>query len=125
MAVETFASTLNHPALQRYLLAVATPTLEAAVRAGAEYLQIRPSQSGPGVRAIDEENSEAYRVSPITSETLMTTMMGVMQRHLSQLEKMAAKTEQGRTKKGQEKATKKCWGCQKERHLRRDCPTQP
>lgn len=125
MAVETFASTLNHPALQRHLLAVATPTLETAVRAGGEYLQIRPSQSGPAVRAIDEEGSEADRVSPVTSETLMTTMMGVMQGLISQLEKMAARTEQGRAKKGQEKAAKKCWGCQKEGHLRRDCPTQP
>ena len=55
MAVETFTSTFNHPALQRHILAVATPTLETAVQAGGEYLQIRPSQSGPAVRAIDEE----------------------------------------------------------------------
>ena len=38
MTVETFASTLNNPPLQRHLLAVATPTLEAAVRAGGEYI---------------------------------------------------------------------------------------
>ena len=64
-------------------------------------------------------------MSLVTSETLMTTMMGVMQRLISQLEKMAVRTEQGRAKKGQEKAAKKCWGCQKKGHLRRDCPTQP
>ena len=122
---ETFASTLNNPALQRHLLAVDTPTLEAAVRAGGEYLQIPPSQGGPAVRAIDDEISEADRVSLVTSETPITTMMGVMQEILSQLEKMAARTEQGRAKKGQEKTTKKCWGCQKEGHLRRDCFTQP
>ena len=59
-------------------------------------------------------------MSPVTSETLMTTMMGVMQGLLSQLEKMAVRTEQDRAKKSQEKTTKKCWGCQKEGHLRRD-----
>ena len=125
MAVETFASTLNHPALQRHLLAVDTPTLEVAVRAGGEYLQIRPSQSGTAVRTVDDESSETDRVSPVTSESLMTTMIGVMQGLLSQLEKMAAKTEQGQAKKSQEKTAKKCWGCQKEGHLRKNCPTQP
>ena len=125
MAVETFASTLNHPALQRHLLAVDTPTLEVAVRAGGEYLQIRPSQSGTAVRAVDDEGSETDRVSPVTSETLMTAMMGVIQGLLSQLEKMVARSEQGRAKKSQEKTAKKCWGCHEEGHLRKDCPTQP
>ena len=76
MAVDTFTSTLNHPALQRHLLAVDTPTLEAVVRAEGEYLQIPPSQGGSAVRAIDDEISEADRVSPVTSETLMTTHDG-------------------------------------------------
>ena len=83
MAVETFASTLNQSALQRHLLAVDSPTLEVAVPAGGEYLQIRPSQGGTAVKTVDDESSETDRVSPVTSETLMTTMMEVMQGLLS------------------------------------------
>ena len=101
-------------------MAVDTPTLEVAVRIGGEYLQIQPSQGRTAVRAVDDESNETDRVSLVTSETLMTTIMGVMQGLLSQLEKMAVRTEQDRAKKSQEKTTKKCWGFQKEGHLRRD-----
>ena len=55
MTAETFASTLNNPPLQRHLLAVETPMLEAAVRVGGEYLQIRPSTSGPVIRKLERQ----------------------------------------------------------------------
>ena len=86
MAVETFASTLNNHSLQRHLLAVATPTLEAAVPAGSEYMQIRPSQNTSAIRVVDEEVGETDRVSPVTSETLMKNMTRVLQGLRSQLE---------------------------------------
>lgn len=41
MVVATFASTTGNGYLQRHLLAMPTPTLEDAVRAGNEYLQIQ------------------------------------------------------------------------------------
>ena len=59
MTVEAFASTLNNPPLQRHLLAVETSTLEAAVRAGGEYLQIRLSTSGPAIWMVKDETGEA------------------------------------------------------------------
>ena len=40
MTLEAFTSTLAHLGLQRHLLLAETPTLEAAVRAGNEYLQL-------------------------------------------------------------------------------------
>ena len=77
--VETFVSTLSNPPLQWHLLAVATPTLEVAVRAGSEYLQIRPSQSNTAIRMVDEETGETDRVNPVTSETLMSSMIEILQ----------------------------------------------
>lgn len=41
VVLETFCSTLGNAYLQRHLLAVATPTVKDAVRAGNEFLQIR------------------------------------------------------------------------------------
>lgn len=40
MAVETSCSTLDNAYLQRHLLAVETPTVEAAVQARNEFLQV-------------------------------------------------------------------------------------
>ena len=68
MAVDTFASTIGNGYLQRHLLAVPTPTLEAAVRAGNEYLQIqtgRPITPRHHTQMVDdggEDDEETIRV---------------------------------------------------------------
>ena len=43
MLVDVFSATLGNAYLQRHLLAVHAPTLELAVRAGNEFLQIQPT----------------------------------------------------------------------------------
>ena len=62
MLVDMFSATLGNAYLQRHLLAVHAPTLERAVRAGNEYLQIQPTnfrQTGrPSVTQVaDEEDT--------------------------------------------------------------------
>lgn len=46
MVMEQFLFSLGHLGLQHHILAVDAPNLEAAVRAGTEYLQIAPKYTG-------------------------------------------------------------------------------
>ena len=68
---------------------------------------------------------ETDRVNPVTFETLMGNMMGVLQELMSQLERLTTRSESSRPQKEAGKMPKKCWGCHKEGHLRKDCPTHP
>ena len=86
VAVETFAATLNHAHLQRHLLAGDIPSLETAVRAGNEFLQIHPSYGNQAVQAMeDEEVADLAGVSTVSTESMMNTMMGVLQSMVNQL----------------------------------------
>ena len=44
--------------MQRHILAIPTPTLEAAVRAGNEFLQVRPNMIGSGIRVVQPGEPE-------------------------------------------------------------------
>ena len=61
LLVDQFSSTLGNAGLQRHLLAVPTPTLEDAVRAGNEFLQVQPTlqrPARPSIQTVDEEEEE-------------------------------------------------------------------
>lgn len=53
MALDAFMSSLGNRELQRHLLAVPTPNLDAAVRAGNDYLQIPPTANRYHVRTLE------------------------------------------------------------------------
>ena len=78
MRIETFGNTLGYLPLQRHLLAVHTPTLEDAVRAGNEFLQIRPAneKGSTSVRQIEDEEEEED-LNP--TDKVLTTLMKAMQ----------------------------------------------
>ena len=78
MRVETLGNTLGYLPLQRHLLAVPTPTLKDAVRAGNEFLQIRPAneKGSTSIRQIEDEEEEED-LNP--TEKVLTTLMKVMQ----------------------------------------------
>ena len=82
MAVDTFLGSLGNAYLQRHLLAIPTPTLEAAVRAGNEFLQVQPNMIGSGIRVIQpgkpEKALEQVAVANIDQDP-MTTMLKIMQ----------------------------------------------
>ena len=82
MAVDTFCGSLENAYLQIHLLAIPTLTLEAAVRAGNEFLQLQPNMVGPGIQAVQsekpEEELEQVAVANINKDS-MTTMLKIMQ----------------------------------------------
>ena len=141
MAVDTFCGTLGNVYLQRHLLAVPTPTLEAAVRAGNEYLQVRPSiashQAQPfrsDVRAVQpdetgqgeggrgpEEPIVVARTTPNTLELLLTSVTDLA-KEVAKL-KLYIHRPQSTTESGtRKKEMARCWGCNQEGHQRRSCP---
>jgi len=70
LALDTFVASVGNPSLQRHLLAVNPATLEEAVRAGGEYLQVKtPYQVG--VRQVEGEDGVA--VQPIEDPIATST----------------------------------------------------
>ena len=81
MRMETFCNTLGYLPLQRHLLAVPIHTLEDAVRAGNEYLQIKPAgeRGGTNIRQVgDEEEVSSPTEKALT--TLMKTMLQLVEK---------------------------------------------
>ena len=122
MKLETFCSTLGYMPLQRHLLAVPTNTLEDAVRAGNEFLQIKPGgeKGSTSVRQVGDEEEE---------EVLSNTdkvLAGLVQAMQQLAEKVGALQEQPRRVNRKETPGNQrlCWECGKEGHLRRNCPNQ-
>ena len=70
MVIDLFCTSLGYPALQRHLLAVALPTLDAAVQAGNAYLQVQTGPSNynrPATRMLVEETElELHKESSST-----------------------------------------------------------
>ena len=122
MALETFAHTLGNAYLQRHLLAVQANTLEAAVRAGNEFLHIKStSDRGHGnttVRMVREEEEEAA-VNLI--EDPLTSVLQKLAEAVTQLQPRDRQTAGPRKSEGRGRPS--CWRCGEEGHLQRDCPT--
>lgn len=130
MVLDTFCNTIGNSYLQRHFLAVDTETVEDAVRAGNEYLQIRTgadrSRNRPLVNQIDEPEPEVGAVC--TTESVLATMLQTMQQMAAQMALQMERMQAGppaRPQKRKELGTKPgaCWNCGQDGHRRRDCPT--
>ena len=122
MRVEIFGNTLGYLPLQRHLLAVHTPTLEDAVRAGNEFLQIRPAneKGSTSVRQVeDEEEEEDSNPTGKVLTTLLKAMQQLMEK-MGQFQQLPTRSSQ----KGDPNKERLCWGCGKSGHLKRNCPLQ-
>lgn len=122
MKLETFCSTLGYMPLQRHLLAVHTHTLEDAVRAGNEFLQIKPGgeKNNTSIRQVGEEEEEE---APNHTDKVLAGLVQAMQQLAERVEALQGQSR--RITRGDTSSNQRlCWGCGKEGHLRRSCPSQ-
>ena len=88
LRLEIFCSTLGYLPLQRQLLAVPTYTLENAVRAGKEFLQIRPGneRGSTNVCRIEDEDEEEVMNPTENGLTTLTKSMRQLVEKVRQLQ---------------------------------------
>ena len=112
MAVDTFCGSLENAYLQRHLLAIPTPTLEAAVRAGNEFLQVRPNMIGSGIRTVQPGEPEE-------EQDPMTTMLKIMQDLVADVKNLKTRIAAGNHNPGSSETGEPaalCWNCNQPGH---------
>ena len=113
-----------------------TPNLEMAVRAGNDYLQIKPTGPMPTIRAVDgepEDNGPRVQVAQTMESTLATLTKMILQlgEKIEKLENEHKHPVQSRTfgssgrPPEEQRQPGQCWGCGQPGHFRRDCRTRP
>jgi len=124
MVIDTFCSTLGNAYLQRHLLAFPIRTLEAAVQAGSEFLQIKnTSSSGGVVRQVEEDEPEARQVKSADTD-LITSLTKMVQMLAEKVERMSERTKPSGATKPDGRG-EGCWGCKQPGHVRKDCEVNP
>lgn len=133
MVIDTFCNTIGNAYLQRHLLAVPTDTLEDAVRAGNEFLQIKIYPAKSTVRVIEgePEAEEDTRVNPVkatSQDVLAEGVLGPLTTLLQQLTEQLGKLQPPASVPGLPGRfpTREtiCWKCNEPGHVQRRCPNR-
>ena len=122
MKLDIFHTTLGHPYLQRHLLAIQAPTLEAAIHAGNEFLQIKTHSAGSLVRQVEEDTPETPDVARTTNMPL-DTLLSMVTKLTEEIQTLKMERRHQYSPHMERKAVR-CYECNKEGHVRRYCPTK-
>lgn len=123
LALDSFYNTLGHPYLQRHLLAVNANSLEEAVRAGVEYLTIKPkTEERVGVRAVGGEEEISYAKVAQTPTDPLLELTQIIQGLTKQITAMEEEKPRNSNRSGPAKPPVRCWTCNQEGHTRSRCP---
>lgn len=134
LAMERFRLGLTDTGLQGHLLARQPGTLEDMIRAGSEYLQVVRKTSylvkGRRLEDSDEMSEESPMLARVASQPeSASVMLKAVQELTAQVGRMQTELQEiqrrGPGRPNREKPNSQCWGCKKEGHLRRNCPTHP
>lgn len=128
MAKERFLS-LGNLGLQKHLLGVPTPTMEAAVKAGNEYLQLTATHSGARApmgrtyHVTDETSDEGVVVSDDKVSSVRDDRLDAMQQLLTDLIQQVEHLGRARGPSPIRPArtAPECWNCQETGQFQRDC----
>jgi hypothetical protein len=139
LVLDTFQNTINHAYLQRHLLAVNPGTLEDAIRAGNDFLQIK-SNNFPAtqVRSVEEEEItpipevQAVQTNPLDALVKMVQQLTVEISSIKESQKnFQTKRDINKwenNKRNPEQPNNKpnvCWGCGQPGHTKKECKTNP
>ena len=124
MTLEHFIHSLNYVGLQQHLLAIRPDTLEEAVSAGNEYLQVKqPGQAG--IRQVEvSEEIEGQGEAEGRVETVAlppSDPMTVLMAAVAQLAQSMEAIQQAVTRRRPAKDQVKCYNCGELGHYRAQC----
>ena len=124
MTVDTFTTTLGDANLRRHLLVMPNLTLEEAVRAGTDFLQIQPTKPpGAHIRTTERE-PETTQARPLDTGPMATILAALakLTQEVKELQQEQDKPTPGRTTQEAHVKPMYCWGCGETGHIRRGCP---
>jgi hypothetical protein len=134
MIIDTFCSTIGNAYLQRHLLAVPTRTLEEAVQAGNEFLQIKLYPARASVRTVEDtgEGGDAEpEVSQVDSPPKKSPMEEALEPVLRMVQQLADQVQQLQSVSGPVTELTQpvsyqelvCWNCGGAGHMQQQCPS--
>ena len=115
MIIDNFCTSIGNGNLQRHLLAIPTPTLEDAIRAGNEYLQITVVNSRnypPTAMSVDAAPADLTHNA--VSTFALTEVMKAIQNLNLRLDRLEERNKA---------ELQRCYGCGQTGHIRRNCVT--
>lgn len=124
MKLDTFQTSLGHPYLQRHLLAIQPRTLEDAVRAGNEFLQVQTFPMKSAIRQVEGEEEEEGQARQVADP--MQALLKAVAQLAAEVSSLKATPHPNYRQSPSTPSTGiRCYGCNRSGHLRRDCKTKP